>query len=107
MPDGISKRGFAGVDDDRPREIASEGGRAAHAIRKASVSAPSEPTMNTTAPQQACIHPGCHCLVDLAQAYCSEYCRQEVGAPSPSDTAGCRCGHPACESADAESGKPE
>lgn len=60
--------------------------------------------MNTTAPQQPCAHPGCRCLVDLAEAYCSQYCRQEVGARSPSDTAACRCGHSACEAAHAETG---
>ena len=30
-PGGVSKRGFASMDPDRQREIAAEGGRAAHA----------------------------------------------------------------------------
>jgi len=43
-----------------------------------------------------CAHPGCKCDVAPGKRYCSEYCEQNAGSPSASQT-GCGCGHAACK----------
>jgi hypothetical protein len=59
----------------------------------------------TTTTNQRCAHPACYCTVSGGEAYCSEHCRKRVESPTSSEPEGCRCGHPECEGARAETGK--
>lgn len=56
--------------------------------------------MNATVNQQ-CTHPACRCTVPPGEAYCSEHCRKRVESPLSDQSDGCRCGHPACNTAGA------
>ena len=41
--------------------------------------------------QKRCALPGCSCLMQDDEEYCSEACEKEAGRPK------CACGHLACE----------
>lgn len=43
--------------------------------------------------ERICAHPGCVCVVQEGEPYCSDYCREHGGQAQQL----CRCGHPECK----------
>jgi hypothetical protein len=41
-----------------------------------------------------CAHEGCHCTVETQGGFCSDYCRDSMGAQHAGHA--CECGHPEC-----------
>jgi len=41
--------------------------------------------------EKICTHPGCSCLMQEEESFCSDACEQS------GEGDGCPCGHPACE----------